>query len=692
VTRDPSKTEPDRDPAAGALNRLGEETSAYLLQHCRNPVDWYPWGDEALARARAEDKPLLVSIGYSACHWCHVMERESFEDPETAALMNRLFVCVKVDREERPDIDQIYMDTVVKLTGAGGWPLTVFCRPDGSPYYGGTYFPDEPRHGTPSFRQVLEAVSQAYHERRSEIDDAAEKILEALAARADGEAQQTPGIDQLLSASRMIMRSADSQNGGFGPGPKFPTPSNLEMLFCALDFLPQNEAHAVAGHLTATCRAMARRGLYDHLGGGFHRYCVDGEWNIPHFEKMLYDQGLLLRVYAEAWRRSTHPDEFLWPIRETVAYLRREMTASDGGYFASQDADSEGVEGAYNVWTPGQIDEALAADADAFKHGYDVSERGNFEGGQSHLIDVGGRPLEEFAAQRARLLAVRERRTPPGTDEKRVASWNGYAISGLARAGSLLDDPAILANACAAMDFVLDDMVDAEGRLSRIYNRGRASVTAFLDDHASLLDACLELGRAGAGPRFMEAALHFGDEIVTRFFDAEANQLYFTPNDATQLVHRPLSDHDGATPSAAGLATLGLLRLSQLSGQPALEDAANRIIEKHAFELERVPHAQPTLMRAVALRARGLSVALVVGDAADPATTALALRARRILLPDDAVLVVPSGTSSLPGVASHWLEGRDAIDQRPTAYVCRGRSCSLPTHDPAELRPLESAD
>jgi len=679
----------DAGPGAAPRNRLGDETSAYLRQHRDNPVHWYAWGPEAFGAAQRADRPLLVSIGYSACHWCHVMAHESFEDDATAALMNQWFVNVKVDREERPDVDQIYMDTVVRLTGHGGWPLTVFCTPDGRPFYAGTYFPDEPRHGMPSFREVLTRVADAWRERRGEIEASAGRILAALDARPTGVARGMPDREALVSGVQQIMQGADLERGGFGSGPKFPTPTTLELLLASLDFLPDESAREVLQHVVATCQEMSRRGLYDHLGGGFHRYCVDGHWTIPHFEKMLYDQGLLLRIYAEAWRRTgcTHED-LSWPIRETAAYLRREMRGPEGAFYASQDADSEGEEGRFYVWTPDQLARCLGDEAAAFASAYSVTARGNFEGGTSHLVDRERAPRERFARERAALLAARQQRVAPGTDPKRVAAWNGYAISGLARAGSLLDDASMLEDAVRAADFVLERMRDAKGGLLRVYDGGQARVHGFLDDHAALLDACLELYRAGAGERHLARAAELGDAIATRFFEPGENDLFLTPADAERLPHRPRSDHDGATPHAAGLAVLGLARLAALQERDEWDAIVERVLRTHAFALDRSPHAFPTLLRAVGLRSRGLAVAVVIGDPDVAETRALALTARRALAPDDFVVVARAGAPAPDGIAATWLAGREAREGRATAYLCRGHSCSLPVHDPEALRQL----
>jgi len=684
----------DREPQR-PTNRLSKEASAYLRQHMYNPVDWYPWGREALDRAAAEDKPLFVSIGYSACHWCHVMEHESFEDPATAALMNESFVCIKVDREERPDLDQIYMDAVTRMLGHGGWPLNVFCKSGGEPFYGGTYFPPEPRHGMPGFRQLLAGVADAYDNRRDEVEVAVDQIVRALGPSAAGGAGEPPGAEAAAKAARGLLRAADRVHGGFGSAPKFPTPTYLDLLLAAADVLPADEAKDALAHVAFSCREMARGGVYDHIGGGFHRYAVDAHWGVPHFEKMLYDQGQLLRVYAETWRRSGRCDEALiWPIRETVDFLRREMAAPDGGFYASLDADSEGEEGKFYVWKPDEVARVLGeARASAFNAAYGVTAAGNFEGAATVLRELTGDPRDRFAEEREALRHARNARISPETDRKRLAAWNGMLISGLARAGSLLDDDGMLDDAVAAADFVLGKLIDDEGRLLRTYDFGRARVPAFLDDLAGMLEACLDLQRAGAGERFFAAALRFADDIATRFFDEEASDLFLTPSDGEPLVVRPRSDHDGATPHSAGLAALGLLRAGSISGRSDLRSLADRVLRSHASRLEHAPEALPTLARAALAAERGLSVAVIVGDPEDAATRALAESARAALRPEDAVLVVHPEFSAKPGaspvgVDPQWIAGRQLVDGRPTAYVCRGVECSLPTHSADELATL----
>ncbi len=666
------------DSDTEASNRLAGEGSAYLRQHMHNPVDWYPWGAEALARAREEDKPILISIGYSACHWCHVMERESFEDRATAALMNESFVNVKVDREERPDIDRVYMDFVVRSQGQGGWPLTVFCTPAGRPFFGGTYFPPEPRHGMPAFSQVLQSVSQAFGERRDTLEQNAAEIVANLGARPRGVAAGPPGAATLAEAASRLLRSADAECGGFGAAPKFPTPTSLDALLAAVDVLPPERAQVCLEHAVFTCREMSRRGLYDHLGGAFHRYCVDASWTIPHFEKMLYDQGQLLGSYAEAWRRVGGDPELAWPIRETAAYLAREMSGHEGGFYASQDADSEGEEGRFYVWTPEQLDEVLGPEAAiAFSHAYGVSDGGNFEGGTTHLNDSRRAPRDEFAAERARLYAARAKRIPPATDTKRVTSWNAWTVAGLARAGALLGEPELVAMAERCCAFLLGTMRDDQGRTLRVYHGERASGSGFLEDVAALLDACLTLYVAAGKERHLRAALELGEDLVARFWDRGESDFFLTPCDGEDLVHRPRAEGDGATPHAAGLAGRGLYRLAALSGNEEWRAICDQLLRGNAFVLERAPEALPTLARLAALAERGPCVAVVsAGEGHDTLCQAVLAH----LGPDDLLLRGGPGAASA-GIDGSWLRDRDAQGGRAAAYICRGTQCSLPVTD-----------
>jgi hypothetical protein len=664
-------------------NRLARETSAYLRQHAENPVDWHPWGADAFERARREDKPVLVSIGYSSCHWCHVMEHESFEDPAAARLMNDLLVSIKVDREERPDVDQVYMDTVVRLTGSGGWPLNVFCTPDGRPFHGGTYFPPKPAYGRPSWSQVVESVARVWREQRGDVEAQSRRILAALEARPEPARGVEVGAATLRDLCMDLLARADQAHGGFGDAPKFPTPTNLEAILAAS--ARRAAPTGALEHVVFTLERMARGGIYDQLGGGFHRYSTDARWLVPHFEKMLYDQGQLLRVYAEAYRQ-TRDAKLAWPIAEAIEFMERELRDPAGFFWASLDADSEGEEGRYYVWTPAQLAAVLGAEAGAeFAAAYGVEPRGNFEHtGASVLAHglAGERP--RFARERASLLEARAKRVRPATDRKGIASWNAYAISGLASAGAALDRPEWVASAARAAGFVLERMCDADGRLLRIFDGERARVPAFLDDHAALLAALLDLARAGGPQRCPADALSLAEAIRARFWDAEARTFRFAPLDGERLFYRAASDGDGATPAAAGLAALGLVRIAELSGRADLADLAAQAIAAEAPIAARVPLAHPTLLRAAALREHGLGVALVIGRSEDPATRALARRARELLASDDAVVVLSPGERPA-WLAPAWLEGREPVGGRPTAWLCRGRVCSLPATEPEGL-------
>jgi uncharacterized protein YyaL (SSP411 family) len=664
-------------------NRLSGESSLYLRQHQHNPVDWYPWGDEAWERARREDKPVLVSIGYSSCHWCHVMERESFEDPEVAELMNAHLIAIKVDREERPDVDQIYMEAVMRLAGQGGWPLNMFCKPDGRPFHGGTYFPPRRMYGRPSWSDVVLAVARAYREQPGEVEELSQRLVESIGARPELPKAEAPGRRALEVLCRKLQQSADRTHGGFGGAPKFPTPTNLEAILAGRH-LGVSDGGAFE-QLCFTLGAMARGGIFDQLGGGFHRYSTDARWLVPHFEKMLYDNGQLLRVYANAYRLTGDPD-LRWPVAETAAWLEREMLGPSGEAYASQDADSEGEEGRYFVWSPEAIASVLGASGgEAFCAAYRVTAQGNFEGtNQSVLSQAPEVERVAFAAERAKLLTARAGRIPPATDTKCIAAWQGYALGGLAAAGSAFGAPAWIELARRLADFALVRLSDEGNGLLRIWDGERARIPGFLDDHAALLCALCDLFRADPQPRWIRAALRLAQAIAGEFYDPQARDLFFARGADRTLVVRPASDSDGATPGGAGLAVLGLVRVAALCGRAELRDVARAVLDTHAGIAERVPLHLPTLVRAGALDDAGIGVGLVIGDPSDPRSEALLARARALLAPDDFALALAPGERP-EWLDPSWLEGRDAMDGRPTAYLCRGTTCSLPAHTPESL-------
>ncbi|MGO9322353.1 MAG: thioredoxin domain-containing protein [Solirubrobacteraceae bacterium] len=561
-------------------NALAQETSPYLRQHAENPVDWLPWGPVALERARAEDRPLLVSIGYSACHWCHVMERESFEDPRTASLMNESFVCVKVDREERPDVDALYMEAVQGMTGHGGWPLNVFLTPEQLPFYGGTYFPPDTRHGMPAWTQVLQAIAESWEQNREEIRAGGERLRERLS----GGAQLTPSTEPLDEralgqAVARLAESLDARHGGFGGAPKFPQAPVLELL------LLRDDGRTMA---LQTLHAMASGGIHDQLGGGFARYSVDAAWTVPHFEKMLYDNALLARAYLHGWQRSQ--DARLRDVCvDTLEWVLREMRGPEGGFHSALDADSEGVEGRFYVWSVDELTEVLDEDAPAAIAWLGVTEQGNFQDphhpqpGLNVLTDrgtVGGRAPDHVTRERIRerLLAARERRERPALDDKRLTSWNALMISALADVGAALGESRYLDAAVACAEFLQTQMRDHSsaptgdrGRLLRTYNHGHAKIDAYLEDHAFLLEALIALFEATCEERWFHQATALADELIARFADPEKGGFFATASDGEALIVRRKDLEDSPIPSGSSSAAVGLLRLSQLTGSDAYE-------------------------------------------------------------------------------------------------------------------------
>jgi uncharacterized protein len=651
-------------------NRLAGETSPYLLQHRDNPVDWYPWGEEALSRAREEDRPILLSVGYSACHWCHVMERESFEDPDTAAYMNEHFVPVKVDREERPDVDAIYMEAVQSMTGHGGWPMTVFLDPDGIPFYGGTYFPPDESRGMPSFRMVMEAVVDAFETKREEIRERAPEVRQRLGAI--GAVEPRPGgagETDLAAATRRLLEGADRQYGGFGGAPKFPPASSLELL------LARGETEVVR----ETLDAMLAGGIYDQLGGGFARYAVDRVWLVPHFEKMLYDNALLATAYLHGWL-AFGEERYRRVCEETLDWMLREMRGPEGGFYSALDADSEGEEGRFYVWFPEQIREVLGEGAAApVLEFYGVTQRGNFEGANVlHLAQGASAPeppgLEEA---RALLLAARKERVRPGLDDKRLLSWNALAISALAEAGAVLgrDDCLDAARACA--EFVWGQMRDAQGRLLRTYKDGEARLNAYLEDQAFLLEALLTLYEAGFELRWYEAAVETATAMLDRFGDPVRGGFYSTSTDHEELIVRRKEVGDHPIPSGNSAAALGLLRLAALSGEARYREAAEGVFDLFAKPAIEHPDAFAHLLRALDFAQAPVKEVALIGDPiAD-----LAAVVRSAYRPHQVLAAGPEGSDQPP-----LLAGRTLLGGRPAAYVCENFACRLPVSDPTELR------
>jgi uncharacterized protein YyaL (SSP411 family) len=684
-------------------NRLASEASPYLQQHARNPVDWYAWGPEALAVAKREDKPILLSIGYSACHWCHVMERESFEDEAIAKKMNELFVNVKVDREERPDLDQIYQ-LVVQLMGRnGGWPLTVFLTPDQKPFFGGTYFPNAPRYGMPGFGQLLGAIAEAYRDRRDEIAEQADEITQAIAgaiARVDGGSGGAPGPDLLERAAAKLSARFDDVNGGLGSRPKFPNTMSLDVLLRRGALESDDVAKA---RVKKALEKMAAGGIHDHLGGGFHRYSTDEKWLVPHFEKMLYDNSLLLRLYADGFRVFGE-EAFATTAKSIAAYVAREMTDPGGGFYATQDADSEGEEGKYFVWSEDEIRTVLAADEEAATLAvayFDVTPGGNFEHSGKTVLAT-PRPLEEVtrelgidpAAARAaiarakrRLLAARDGRIKPFRDEKILAGWNGLMISALADAGALLGDPTLVDLAKRAYAFV-DAKLVVDGRVLRHAKADVVKGPGFLDDHAFVARAALDLYEVTGEPAYVGKARAIADAIVTHFADAKDGGFFFTPDDGEALIHRAKDPFDHAIPSGASVACEVLLRLGTLV-DASLGASATIELERLASAAVDNPLGMGQTVCALDRLVRGSVDVLLVGAPDDPRTRALAAATFRAYAPNRTVAWLADDEASR--VACSALAEGKAIPAAPAAYVCRNRTCSPPITDPAALRTLLAA-
>jgi uncharacterized protein YyaL (SSP411 family) len=677
-------------------NCLADETSPYLLQHKDNPVHWYPWGEEALQKAKAEDKPIFLSIGYAACHWCHVMEHESFESEATAALMNEHFVSIKVDREERPDLDSIYMQAVVAMTGHGGWPMSVWLTPGSVPFYGGTYFPPEPRSGMPGFPDVIRGVADTWENRREEALQGGQKVLEhvthneigGLISGAGAGDLQTATLDQ---ATQAIWRGFDWRNGGWGPAPKFPQPMTIEFLF--------RQHHRTGDPLALemaekTLQAMANGGMYDQLGGGFHRYAVDDHWLVPHFEKMLYDNSQLARVYLHAYQ-VTGKLFYRRIVEEICDYVLREMTDSQGGFYSTQDADSEGEEGKFFVWTPDEVQAVLGENAALFMTTYDVTPHGNFEGRSIPNVKLSPADLAEhfglaedevqqrLAAAKRKLWEVREQRVKPGRDDKVLTGWNGLMLAAMAEAARVLARKDYAEAAIHNAEFLLGTMRTPEGRLYRTWRQGSApKLNAYLEDYANLAEGLLELYQTTLDERWFAAARELVEAMVAHFADESSIGFFDTSDDHEALVTRPKNMQDNATPSGNAMAITVLLKLAAYTGErryQELAEAALRPIQAAALQY---PTAFAQWLQALWFAIGGVLEIAIVGDPQAPDTQALLAEVQRPYRPHQVVAVARPGAELIIPL----LAERTPVDGKATAYVCQHFACQLPVTEVAALR------
>lgn len=685
------------------MNRLKNETSPYLLQHADNPVDWHPWGEEAFRLAQETDRPVLLSVGYSACHWCHVMAHESFEDEATAKIMNRLFVNVKVDREERPDVDDIYMQAVQAIIERGGWPMTVFLLPDGRPFYGGTYYPRIPQHGLPSFTQVLQAVHQAYRSQRGILEQQADSLHRALKRDVLGIGREDESgltAELLDEAARKIMSNFDPVHGGFGGQPKFPNPISLEYL---LRYYARTKDEDALHVVTLTLRQMARGGIYDQVGGGFARYSVDARWLVPHFEKMLYDNAQLSRLYLHA-HQVTGEAFFRAIAADIYDYILREMRAPSGGFYSATDADSEGEEGKFFVWTIDEVRDALAPMEDRLPNAAEIAieyfgmtAAGNFEG--ANILHLPKDPdfaagrfgmtaaawRDAIAAVKARLYAVRGERVPPGLDDKILASWNGMMLASLAEAARVLERDDYAAAAECAGEFLLAAMMDDRGRLYRSHKDGQSKLNGYLEDYANVIDALLELYQLSFDEKWFVEACRLADIVLERFKTGDGG-FYDTSDDHEALIIRPRNLQDNVTPSGNAMMAKQLLRLSAYTGEARYDQTARGILKLLTDAMAQYPQAFAESLNATDMLVQGMAEVAVVGDSRTEAAKAILDVLRRPFRPN----VITAWASG--DVAEHktipLLSYRLMRGGRATVYVCRDFACQLPVTSAAETAAL----
>jgi uncharacterized protein YyaL (SSP411 family) len=662
-------------------NRLAIETSPYLLQHADNPVDWYPWDEEALQKARDEDKPIFLSIGYSACHWCHVMAHESFEDEATAAILNEHFINIKVDREERPDLDQIYMTAVQAMTGGGGWPMSVFLTADGHPFYGGTYFPPQPRYGMASFTQVLQAIVDAWENRRQELISSGQRLVQAIERQSQVEPHfKGKGLshDTLYSAFHALQQRFDRAHGGWGEAPKFPQPMTLEFLLRYHHSTGNANALEMA---TRTLEAMARGGMYDQLGGGFHRYSVDDHWLVPHFEKMLYDNAQLARVYLHAWQL-TGNDFYRTIVEETLDYVAREMLGPEGAFYSTQDADSEGEEGKFFVWTVDEIRAILGEEADLFINAYGVKPGGNWEG--KNILELTGtlEQREKLAGARAKLFGARKARVHPGRDEKVLASWNGLMLAAFAEAARTLNRLDYQEVAECNAEFLLRELRQENGRLLRTWKAGDAKLNGYLEDYSYLIEGLPELYQTTFDPRWFVAARELAETMITHF-QAPGGGFFDTSDDHEALITRPRDLQDNATPSGNAMAVTALLKLAGFTNSLRYVDIAHQALAQMQPMMGQYPLGFGQWLQALAYALSKPREIAIVGDPDSPDTRALLDVVRDGSRPFQ-VVALGSPTTLLPTVP--LLQDRGLVNGKPAAYICRNFACQTPVTEAEGLR------
>ena len=681
-------------------NRLSNETSPYLLQHAHNPVDWYSWGEEALARAKREDKPILLSIGYSACHWCHVMERESFENEGIAAIMNQHFVNIKVDREERPDLDEIYMNAVQIMTRQGGWPMTMFLTPELQPFYGGTYFPPDDRYGRPGFANVLQAVAAAYRDRRGDVSKQADEIVEHLTQMSSvSDHGHDLTTDLLDGAFRHYRSTFDSQYGGFGNAPKFPPSMGLPFL---LRYWLRTENPNALEMAELTLEKMARGGMYDQLGGGFHRYSTDAVWLVPHFEKMLYDNAQLVVAYLEAYQATKKP-LYREIAKETLDYVLREMyDAEKGGFYSAQDADSEGVEGKFFVWSLDEVDRILGREnAEIFCEYYDITESGNFEG--ENILHV-QTPLDIFAKklrrdeaeleaillkEKQKLFEVREGRIKPGLDDKILTSWNGIMIRGMAVGYQLLNDQRYLEAAEKSADFILSELSQANGLLLRTYRAGKSHLNAYLEDYSYLSAGLVALYEASFNPRWLQEAERLTEIMIEQFWDDSSSGFFFTGKAHESLIVQSKSAYDSATPSGTAMAVHSLLRLAKHLDRPDFREKAVQALGLYYHQMENAPSGSGQLLCELEFLLSTPKELAVVGEKNADDTKVVLQEIHGRFLPNKILaLLDPSDNQSSADASMPLTTGKKQIDGKATVYVCENYACQVPTTDVVELGTL----